>query len=81
MRCILEAFKQAWSLGIRKLRIQSDYASAVAILSNSSSLYHQHVILAMQYQEICTSMGGYAQPYLPRSELCCVYKMARSPNQ
>ncbi|CAN0914549.1 hypothetical protein LINGRAHAP2_LOCUS28640, partial [Linum grandiflorum] len=40
----------AWSLGIRWIIVQSDSAAAIAILSNSYSLDHQHAILVMQYQ-------------------------------
>ncbi|CAN0892520.1 hypothetical protein LINGRAHAP2_LOCUS17584 [Linum grandiflorum] len=47
MRGIVEGFKLAWSLGIRKLRVQSGYATAIAILSNGSLLDHQHAILDM----------------------------------
>ncbi|CAN0871969.1 Putative ribonuclease H protein At1g65750 [Linum grandiflorum] len=49
MRGIVEGRKLAWSLGIRKIRVQSDSATAIAILSKGSSLDHQHVILVMQY--------------------------------
>ncbi|CAN0829906.1 Putative ribonuclease H protein At1g65750, partial [Linum grandiflorum] len=43
----------AWSLSIRHIRVQSDSAAAIAILSNDSSLDHQHTILIMQYQDLC----------------------------
>ncbi|CAN0906439.1 Putative ribonuclease H protein At1g65750 [Linum grandiflorum] len=53
MRGIVEGLKLAWSLGIRRIRVQSDSAAAIAILSNGSSLDHQYAILVMQYQELC----------------------------
>ncbi|CAN0906734.1 Putative ribonuclease H protein At1g65750 [Linum grandiflorum] len=53
MRGIVEGLKLAWSLGIRKVRVQSDSATAIAILSKGSALDHQHAILVMQYQELC----------------------------
>ncbi|CAN0906593.1 Putative ribonuclease H protein At1g65750 [Linum grandiflorum] len=49
MRGIVEGLRLAWSLGIRRNRVQSDSAAAIAILSNSASLDHQHAILVMQY--------------------------------
>ncbi|CAN0907278.1 hypothetical protein LINGRAHAP2_LOCUS24716 [Linum grandiflorum] len=49
MRCIVEGLKIAWSLGIRKIGVQSDSATTIAILSNGYSLDHQHAILVMQF--------------------------------
>ncbi|CAN0864164.1 Putative ribonuclease H protein At1g65750 [Linum grandiflorum] len=43
MRGIVEGLKLAWSLGIRRIRVQSDSAAAITILSNGSSLDHQHI--------------------------------------
>ncbi|CAN0824718.1 Putative ribonuclease H protein At1g65750 [Linum grandiflorum] len=43
MRGIVEGLKLAWSLGIRRIRVQSDSATAIAILLNGSSLDHQHI--------------------------------------
>ncbi|CAN0897275.1 Putative ribonuclease H protein At1g65750 [Linum grandiflorum] len=51
IRGIVEGLRLAWSLGIQRIRVQSDSAAAIAILSNSASLDHQHAILVMQYQE------------------------------
>ncbi|CAN0923712.1 hypothetical protein LINGRAHAP2_LOCUS33715 [Linum grandiflorum] len=50
---IVEGFKLAWSLGIWKLRVQSDYAAAIAILSNCSLMDHQGAMLVMQYWNLC----------------------------
>ncbi|CAN0917162.1 Probable inactive purple acid phosphatase 27 [Linum grandiflorum] len=36
-----------------KIRVQSNTAVAIAILSKGSSLDHQHAILVMQYQDLC----------------------------
>ncbi|CAN0824714.1 hypothetical protein LINGRAPRIM_LOCUS1787 [Linum grandiflorum] len=47
MRGIVEGLKLAWSLGIRRIRVQSDSATAIAILLNGSSLDHQHAILVV----------------------------------
>ncbi|CAN0914173.1 Putative ribonuclease H protein At1g65750 [Linum grandiflorum] len=52
MRGIVEGIKLAWYLGIRRIRVQADSAAAIAILSNSSSLDHQHAILVMQYKDL-----------------------------
>ncbi|CAN0861260.1 Putative ribonuclease H protein At1g65750 [Linum grandiflorum] len=43
MRGIMEGLKLAWSLVIRKIRVQSDSAADIAILSNGSLLDHQHI--------------------------------------
>ncbi|CAN0847212.1 hypothetical protein LINGRAHAP2_LOCUS4854 [Linum grandiflorum] len=52
MRGIVEGLKLAWSLGIQRIRVQSNYAAIIAIVSNSSSLKRHHAILVMQYQEL-----------------------------
>ncbi|CAN0915632.1 hypothetical protein LINGRAHAP2_LOCUS29229 [Linum grandiflorum] len=54
MRGVVEGLKLAWSLGIQRIRVQTNSAVVVAILSNGSSLDHQHAILVMQYQKLCT---------------------------
>ncbi|CAN0897274.1 Putative ribonuclease H protein At1g65750 [Linum grandiflorum] len=43
IRGIVEGLRLAWSLGIQRIRVQSDSAAAIAILSNSASLDHQHI--------------------------------------
>ncbi|CAN0917808.1 hypothetical protein LINGRAHAP2_LOCUS30527 [Linum grandiflorum] len=49
MRGIVEGLKLAWYLGIRKIRVQLDSATVIAIITKGSSLDHQHTILVMQY--------------------------------
>ncbi|CAN0918306.1 hypothetical protein LINGRAHAP2_LOCUS30795 [Linum grandiflorum] len=54
MRAIVEGLQLAWFLGIRKVRVLSDSLTAMAILfQRFLSLYHQHAILLLQYQEPC----------------------------
>ncbi|CAN1139296.1 Putative ribonuclease H protein At1g65750 [Linum perenne] len=41
-----------WSHKIRKLRVQSDSAIAVKLLSDSQPASHQHLILVWRFQEL-----------------------------
>ncbi|CAN0911281.1 hypothetical protein LINGRAHAP2_LOCUS26756 [Linum grandiflorum] len=50
---IMESIRLVWSLSIRKIRVQLDSAMAIAILFNGFSLDYQHVILVLQYQDLC----------------------------
>ncbi|CAN0885727.1 Putative ribonuclease H protein At1g65750 [Linum grandiflorum] len=43
MRAIVDGLKLAWSLGIRRIRVQSDSRTAIAIFAKDSELDHQHI--------------------------------------
>ncbi|CAN1801373.1 Putative ribonuclease H protein At1g65750 [Linum perenne] len=51
IKAIVEGTKIAWSLGIRKLNIQSDSRVAVGILSSDPSIAHQHRALVAEFHE------------------------------
>ncbi|CAN0841460.1 Putative ribonuclease H protein At1g65750 [Linum grandiflorum] len=76
MRGIVEGLELVWSLGIRKIRVQSDSAAAIAILSNVSSLDHQHTILAMQYQELCNRKWEVTLNHIYREANCAADYLA-----
>ncbi|CAN1157991.1 Putative ribonuclease H protein At1g65750 [Linum perenne] len=44
--------KMAWSMGIRKLSIQSDYRVATEILNSASSTAHQHRALVAEFHDL-----------------------------
>ncbi|CAN0912020.1 hypothetical protein LINGRAPRIM_LOCUS896, partial [Linum grandiflorum] len=64
--------KLAWLLGIRKIRVQSDFAVVIAILSQGSSLDHQYAILVMQYQELCKRYWEVTLNHIYREANCTV---------
>ncbi|CAN0891969.1 Putative ribonuclease H protein At1g65750 [Linum grandiflorum] len=76
MRGIVEGLKLDWSLGIRRIRVQSDSAAAIAILSNGSSLDHQHAILVMQYQELCKRQWEVTLHHIYREANCAADYLA-----
>ncbi|CAN0884735.1 Putative ribonuclease H protein At1g65750 [Linum grandiflorum] len=76
MRGIVEGLKLAWSLGIRKIRVQSDFAADIAILSNGSSLDHQHAILVMQFQELCKLQWEVTLNHIYREANCAADYLA-----
>ncbi|CAN1276616.1 Putative ribonuclease H protein At1g65750, partial [Linum perenne] len=51
MRAILDGMVLAWERGIRKLRIQTESASAVQLLTDMRGLLHQHSSLVNLFQE------------------------------
>ncbi|CAN0908520.1 Putative ribonuclease H protein At1g65750 [Linum grandiflorum] len=76
MRGIVEGLKLSWSLRIRKIRVQSDSATAIAILSKGSLLDNQHAILVMQYQDHCNRQWEVTLNHIYR-EANCVLRIIR----
>ncbi|CAN1238181.1 hypothetical protein LINGRAPRIM_LOCUS2053 [Linum grandiflorum] len=70
MRGILKGLKLAWFLGIRKIRVQSDSATEIVILSNSSSVDHQHAIILLQYQDLCKRQWETSLTYIYHEANC-----------
>ncbi|CAN0826774.1 Putative ribonuclease H protein At1g65750, partial [Linum grandiflorum] len=54
MRAIVDGLQLAWSLGIRRIQVQSDSKTAIAILAKDSELDHQHTALVLQFKELCS---------------------------
>ncbi|CAN0926318.1 Putative ribonuclease H protein At1g65750 [Linum grandiflorum] len=54
MRAIVDGLQLVWSLGIRRVRVQSDSRAAIAILKRDSDLDHQHAALVLQFKELCS---------------------------
>ncbi|CAN1181945.1 hypothetical protein LINPERPRIM_LOCUS40593 [Linum perenne] len=44
--------KLAWSLGVKKLYVQSDSRTAVSILLAEGLATYQHIVLVLQFQEL-----------------------------
>ncbi|CAN1811165.1 Putative ribonuclease H protein At1g65750 [Linum perenne] len=51
IKAIVEGMKMAWSLGIRKLNIQSDSRVEIGILSSDPSISHQHRALVAEFHD------------------------------
>ncbi|CAN0919445.1 Putative ribonuclease H protein At1g65750, partial [Linum grandiflorum] len=54
IRAIVDGLQLAWTLGIRRIRVQSDSMTAIAILAKDSELDHQHAALVLQFKELCS---------------------------
>ncbi|CAN0906462.1 Putative ribonuclease H protein At1g65750 [Linum grandiflorum] len=54
MRAIVDGLNIAWSLGIRRIKVQSDSTAVIAIFINDSALEHQHAVLVMHFKEFCS---------------------------
>ncbi|CAN1177925.1 Putative ribonuclease H protein At1g65750 [Linum perenne] len=52
LRAIVEGLKLAWSLGIKKVVIQSDSAAVVAMLQAGAHSVHKHVALVAEFLKI-----------------------------
>ncbi|CAN0876636.1 Putative ribonuclease H protein At1g65750, partial [Linum grandiflorum] len=53
MRAIVNGLQLAWTLGIRRIQVQSDSMAAIAILTKVSELDHQHTALVLRFKELC----------------------------
>ncbi|CAN0861950.1 Putative ribonuclease H protein At1g65750 [Linum grandiflorum] len=54
LRAIVDGLELAWTLGIRRIQVQSDSMAAITILSKVSELEHQHATLVLQFKELCS---------------------------
>ncbi|CAN0826840.1 Putative ribonuclease H protein At1g65750, partial [Linum grandiflorum] len=54
MRAIMDGLHLTWTLGIRRIRVQSDSTAAIAIFAKVNALDHQHTTLVMQFKELCS---------------------------
>ncbi|CAN0875097.1 hypothetical protein LINGRAHAP2_LOCUS10631 [Linum grandiflorum] len=54
MRAIVDGMQLAWSLGIRRIRVQSDSMAAIAIFNKVSDLDHQRAAFVLQFKELCS---------------------------
>ncbi|CAN1177217.1 Putative ribonuclease H protein At1g65750, partial [Linum perenne] len=54
LRAIVEGLKVVWSLGIRKLAIQSDLRAVVSIIEREGQTTHQHSALVAEFHELCS---------------------------
>ncbi|CAN1841739.1 Putative ribonuclease H protein At1g65750 [Linum perenne] len=52
LKAIVEGLKIAWSLGIRKVAIQTDSRAAVSILQKGVGERHQHAALVAEFHEL-----------------------------
>ncbi|CAN0854298.1 Putative ribonuclease H protein At1g65750, partial [Linum grandiflorum] len=54
MRAIVGGMQLAWTLGIRRLQVQSDSMAAIATLAKDYELEHQHAVLVLKFKELCS---------------------------
>ncbi|CAN1787537.1 Putative ribonuclease H protein At1g65750 [Linum perenne] len=52
LKAIVEGLKIAWSLGIKKVAIQTDSSAAVSILNKRVCEQHQHAALVAEFHEL-----------------------------
>ncbi|CAN1173824.1 Putative ribonuclease H protein At1g65750, partial [Linum perenne] len=52
LRAIVEGLKLAWSMGIRKVAIQTDSAAAITLLQNVGVSRHSHAALVAEFQAL-----------------------------
>ncbi|CAN1171511.1 Putative ribonuclease H protein At1g65750, partial [Linum perenne] len=71
LRAIVEGLKLAWSLGIRKVAIQSDLTAAVAMLQASGSPTHRHAALVAEFQAIRARQWDVSIAHIFREANCC----------
>ncbi|CAN1191192.1 Putative ribonuclease H protein At1g65750, partial [Linum perenne] len=52
MKAVVESLKLAWSIGIRKLEVQSDSQAALTLLLDGAQTTHQHMAFVAEFQEL-----------------------------
>ncbi|CAN1129174.1 Putative ribonuclease H protein At1g65750, partial [Linum perenne] len=52
LRAIVEGLKLAWSLGIKKVAVQTDSAAVVAMLQTGGRSVHKHAALVAEFQDM-----------------------------
>ncbi|CAN1754111.1 Putative ribonuclease H protein At1g65750 [Linum perenne] len=76
LRAIVEGLKLAWSLGIRKVAIQSDSAAAVTMLQASGRPTHRHAALVAEFQDIRDRQWEVSITHIFREANCCADYLA-----
>ncbi|CAN1131008.1 Putative ribonuclease H protein At1g65750 [Linum perenne] len=76
LRAIVEGLKLAWSLGIRKVAIQSDSAAAVTMLQASGRPTHRHAALVADFQDIRDRQWEVSITHIFREANCCADYLA-----
>ncbi|CAN1194032.1 hypothetical protein LINPERHAP2_LOCUS42334 [Linum perenne] len=56
---IVQGMEVAWGLGIKKLRIQSDYMVGVNLLNNGGDLSHQHSVMVLNFRYYVIDLGTF----------------------
>ncbi|CAN0919581.1 Putative ribonuclease H protein At1g65750 [Linum grandiflorum] len=68
MRVIVDGLQLAWTLGIRRIQVHSDSMAAITILAKDSELDHQHAVLVLQFNEICSRQWEINLSHIYREE-------------
>ncbi|CAN1229118.1 Putative ribonuclease H protein At1g65750 [Linum perenne] len=76
LRAIIEGLKLAWSLGIKKVAIQSDSAAAVAMLQAGGCPVHKHSALITEFQDLRARQWEVSIVHIFREANCCADYMA-----
>ncbi|CAN0858386.1 hypothetical protein LINGRAHAP2_LOCUS7223 [Linum grandiflorum] len=54
IRAIVDGMQLAWTLGVRRLQVQSDSMATTVILAKDYELEHQHAALVLKFKELCS---------------------------
>ncbi|CAN1336882.1 Putative ribonuclease H protein At1g65750, partial [Linum perenne] len=76
LRAIVEGLKLAWSLGIKKVAIQSYLAAAVAMLQMGGRPLHKHSALVTEFQALRARQWEVSIVHIFREANCSVDYMA-----
>ncbi|CAN1134643.1 Putative ribonuclease H protein At1g65750 [Linum perenne] len=76
LRAVVEGLKIAWSLGIRKVTIQSDSAAAVAMLQAGGNPTHRHAALVAEFQALRARQWEVSIAHIFREANCCADYLA-----
>ncbi|CAN0899234.1 hypothetical protein LINGRAHAP2_LOCUS20160 [Linum grandiflorum] len=63
MRAIVDGLQLAWTLGIRRIQVQSRSMAAISILAKDSELDHQHIYREANFAADYLANLGHSLPY------------------
>ncbi|CAN1191399.1 Putative ribonuclease H protein At1g65750, partial [Linum perenne] len=76
LKAIVEGLRIAWSLGIRKVAIQTDSSTAVSILQKGVGEQHQHAALVAEFHDLSSREWELSLSHVYREANCAADYLA-----
>ncbi|CAN1165304.1 Putative ribonuclease H protein At1g65750, partial [Linum perenne] len=76
LKAIVEGLKLAWSLGLRKVVVQSDLRVAVSILQKGVGMQHQHKALVAEFVDLTSREWEVQLSHVYREANCAADHLA-----
>ncbi|CAN1177052.1 Putative ribonuclease H protein At1g65750, partial [Linum perenne] len=77
LKAIVEGLKLAWSLGLRKVDVQTDSSAAISILQKGIVTQHQHAALVVEFVELKSREWDLSLTHVYREANCAADHLAK----